>query len=170
MCQRERKRHWVVRRVWPCVLRFCAVDHFILRGRHLWVLKHHSDYVRGKICFKEIVLNTKLNLIHSSFMHLVCKFLIILHFLLYMQYIFIVLPITSFVLILLIIRSVCFSFYFITKVNCWNISNNIYIYIYIISYHIILYIYIYINIIKVRLRSCGCATWFHQIVKILLDF
>ena len=42
-----------------------------------------------------------------------------------MQYIFIVLPITSFVLILLILRFVYCSFYIITKINYWNISINL---------------------------------------------
>ena len=67
MCQRERKRHWVVHRAWPCVLRFRAVDHFILGGKHPQVSKHHSDCVKGKICFKEIVSNTRLDLNYSSF-------------------------------------------------------------------------------------------------------
>ena len=82
LCQRERKRHWVVRRARPCVLRFHVVDHFILGGRRPWVSKHHSDCVRGEICFKEIMSNTRLDLNHSSFMHLVCEFLIICRFLL----------------------------------------------------------------------------------------
>ena len=90
LCQRERKRHWVVRKAWPCVLRFHVADHFILGGRHLWVSKYHSDCVRGEICFKEIVLNTRLDLNDSSFMHLVCEFLTICRFLLkYIQYLFI---------------------------------------------------------------------------------
>ena len=110
LCQRERKRHWVVRRARPCVLCFRAIDHFILGGRRPWVSKYHSDCVRGEICFKEIVSNKRLDLIHSFFMHLVSKFLIILQIsFIYMLYIFIVLPITTFVLILLIIRSVCYS-------------------------------------------------------------
>ena len=92
LCQRERKRHWVVRKARPCVLRFHVADHFILGGRHLWVSKHHSDCVRGEICFKEIVLNTRLDLNDSSFMHLVCEFLTICRFLLkYIQYLFIAL-------------------------------------------------------------------------------
>ena len=90
LCQRERKRHWVVHRVQLCVLRFCAVDHFILGGRRSWVSKHHSVCVRGEICFKKIVSNTRLYLNHSSFTHLVCEFLIIYKFLLiFIQYLFI---------------------------------------------------------------------------------
>ena len=74
----------------PCVLRFHVVNHFILGGICPWVSKHHSDCVRDKICFKEIVSNTRLNMIHSSFIHLVYEFLIICKFLLlYIQYIFI---------------------------------------------------------------------------------
>ena len=91
--QRERKRHWVVRRAQPCVLHFCAVDHFILGGRRPWVSKHRSNCVRGEICFKEIVSNTRLiNLNHLSFKHLVCEFLIISIILFkYIQYLFITL-------------------------------------------------------------------------------
>ena len=92
LCQRERKRHWVVHRTQPCVLQFHVVDHFILRGRRPWVSKHYSDCVRGKICFKEIVSNTRLDLNHSFFMHLVCELLTICRFLLiYIQYLFIAL-------------------------------------------------------------------------------
>ena len=80
LCQRERKRHWVVRRARPCELCFCVVDHFILGGRRPWVSKHHSDCMRVEICFKEIVSNTRLNLNHSFFMHLVYEFLIICRF------------------------------------------------------------------------------------------
>ena len=67
LCQREREKHWVVRRARPCVLRFRAVDHFILGGKHPRVSKHHSDCVKGEICFKEIVSNTRLDLNYSSF-------------------------------------------------------------------------------------------------------
>ena len=81
LCQRERKRHWVVCRVRPCELCFRAVNHFILGGRCPWVSKHHSDCMRGEICFKEIVSNIRLNLNHSFFTHLVYEFLIICRFL-----------------------------------------------------------------------------------------
>ena len=122
--QRERKRHCVVCKARHCVLRFLVVDHFILGGRSLWVSKHHPDYVRGEICFKEIVSNTRLDLNHSSFMHLICEFLIICRFLLiYTVSIYCVCLLHLFVL-LLIFRFVCCFFYFITKVNHWNISNN----------------------------------------------
>ena len=80
LCQRERKRHWVVRKARPCELCFCVVDHFILGGKRPWVSKHHSDCMRVEICFKEIVSNTRLNLNHSFFMHLVYEFLIICRF------------------------------------------------------------------------------------------
>ena len=85
LCQRERKRHWVVRRTRPCELCFCAVDHFILGGRRPWVSKHHSDCMRGEICFKEIVSNTRLNLNHSFFTHLVYEFLIICRFFFFLE-------------------------------------------------------------------------------------
>ena len=67
LCQREKKRHWVVCRTRPCVLRFRAEDHFILGGKRPRVSKHHNDCVRGEICFKEIVSNTRLDLNCSSF-------------------------------------------------------------------------------------------------------
>ena len=118
LCQKERKRHWVVRRAQPCVLRFRVVDHFIPGGRHLWVSKYHSNCVRGEIYFKEIVSNTILDLNHSFFMHLVCEFLIICRFILiYIQYLFIARLPYLFVF-LFIFRSVYCSFCFITKVNC----------------------------------------------------
>ena len=61
------------------------------------------DYVRDEICFKEIVSNTKLDLIQSSFMHLVCEFLIILQIsFIYAVYIY------------------CFVYYFF----CVNITYN----------------------------------------------
>ena len=124
LCQKERKRHWVVRRAQPCVLRFRVVDHFIPGGRHLWVSKYHSNCVRGEIYFKEIVSNTRLDLNHSFFMHLVCEFLIICRFILiYIQYLFIARLPYLFVF-LFIFRFVCCFFCLITKVNCWNISNG----------------------------------------------
>ena len=67
LCQRERKRHWVVHRARPCVLLFRVEDHFILGGKRPRVSKHHSESMRGKICFKEIVSNTRLDLNCSSF-------------------------------------------------------------------------------------------------------
>ena len=46
--------------------------------------------VRDEMCFKEIVSNTRLDLFHSSFTHLICDFIIIWRFLLiYIQYLFI---------------------------------------------------------------------------------
>ena len=117
LCQRERKRHWVVRRARPCLLRFCAVDHFIL-GKSLWASKHHNDCVRGEICFKEIMSNIGLDLNHSFFTHLVCEFLIICRFL-SIYSVFVYFSCLSYLfIVLLIFRSVCCSFWFITKVNC----------------------------------------------------
>ena len=125
LCQRERKRHWVVRRARPCVLRFHAVNHFILGGRRLWVSKYHSDCVMGEICFKEIVSNTRLDLNHLSFTHFVYEFLIICRFLLiYVQYLFIV-----FVYHIYLCYCLCLDLYVFLllnhKVNCWYISNNL---------------------------------------------
>ena len=60
----------------PCVILLCAIDHFILKDRRPWVSKHQK-LCGGEICLKEIVSNTRLDLNHSSFMHLVCKLLII---------------------------------------------------------------------------------------------
>ena len=39
-----------------------------------------TDCVKGEICFKEIVSNIRLDLNHSSFMHLVSELLIICRF------------------------------------------------------------------------------------------
>ena len=105
------------------MFRFRTRDHFILGGRRLWVSKHHSDCVRGEICFKEIVSNTRLDLNHSSFSIWSVNFLIICKFFfIYTVSIYCVCLSHLFVL-LLIFKSICCLFYFITKVNCWNISN-----------------------------------------------
>ena len=74
LCQKERKKHWVVRRARLCVLCLRTVNHFILKGRCLWVSKYHSDCVRGEICFTEIMSNTRLHPNHSSFTHLIGEF------------------------------------------------------------------------------------------------
>ena len=74
LCQKERKKHWVVRRARLCVLCLRTVNHFIMKGICLWVSKHHSDCVRGEICFTEIMSNTRLNPNHSSFTYLICEF------------------------------------------------------------------------------------------------
>ena len=47
-----------------------------------------TDYVRGEICFKEIMLNIRLDLYHSPFTHLVCEFLIILQIFFYIYSIY----------------------------------------------------------------------------------
>ena len=50
-----------------------------------------TNCVRVEIYFKEIVSNTRLDLYHSFFTHLVCEFLIICKLLLiYIQYLFII--------------------------------------------------------------------------------
>ena len=49
------------------MLRFRDVDHFILGSSRPQFSKHHSDCVRGEICFKEIESNTRLDLNCSSF-------------------------------------------------------------------------------------------------------
>ena len=123
MSKRERKRHWVFRKVRPCVLRFHAVNYFILRDIRLWVSKHHSNCVRGEIYFKEIVSNTRLDLNHSFFTHLICEFLIICRFLLICIYTILFLSITS-ICVIAYIWSICCSLLLNHKVNCWNISNT----------------------------------------------
>ena len=124
LCQRERKRHWEVHRARSCVLRFYTIDHFILEGRHPWVSKHHNNCVWGKIYFKEIVSNIRFDLNHSSFTHLVCEFLMICKFLLIYTISIYYVCLSYLFVLLLIFRSVCCSFCFITKVTCWNISNK----------------------------------------------
>ena len=106
------------------MLHFRAVDHFILGGRRSWVSKHHGDCVRGEICFKEIMSNTRLDLNHLSFTHLVCKFLINCRFLLIYKVSIYCFCLSHLFVLLLIFRSVCCSSCFITKVNGWNISNT----------------------------------------------
>ena len=115
LCQRERKRHWVVRRARPCVLRFHVVNYFILGGRRPWVSKHHSDCVRGEICFKEIMSNTRLDLNHSSFTYLICEFLIIYRFL----HIYILLLIITSICVIacIYIYMLLFVFFFFLLVN-----------------------------------------------------
>ena len=98
---------------------------FVLQIILYWEVDVHEsqstiDCVRSNICFKEIVSNTKLDLNHLSFVHLVCEFLIICRFLLiytYTIFIYCFCLLYLFVL-LLIFRFVCSSFCFITKVNC----------------------------------------------------
>ena len=126
MCQRERNMHWVVRRARPCMLRFCAVDYFILRGRRPWVSKHHSDCVRSEICFKEIVSNTRLDLNCLSFHAFSMWVFNYLHISIYIYSVFInCIYLLHLFVLLLILRYVYCSFYFITKVNCWIISKTL---------------------------------------------
>jgi len=70
--------------------------------------------VRGEIYFKEIVSNTRIDLYHSSFTHLVCEFLISLQIYSYI-YIYRYISIYCFYLshlfvLLIIIKSVCYSY------------------------------------------------------------
>ena len=69
--------------------------------------------------------NTRLNLNLSSFMYLVCGFLIICWFLLIYIVYFYCFCLSHLFMLLLIFRSICCSFCFITKVNCWNIYKNL---------------------------------------------
>ena len=80
--------------------------------------------IRGEICFKEIVSNTRLDLNHSSFTHLACEFLIICKYLLIYTISFYYFCLSHLFVLLLIFRSVYCFFYFITKVNCWNIFKK----------------------------------------------
>ena len=126
LSQRERKRHWVVHRAQPCVLHFHVIDHFIRGSRRLWVLKHYIDCVKGEICFKEIVSNTKFDMNYSSFHAFglwVFNYLQI-SFYIYSVFVYCFCLSLLFVL-LLIVRSMFCSFCFITKVNCCNISNSL---------------------------------------------
>ena len=89
LSQRERKRHRVVCRAGilcassPCCKSFYS-------ERQTSTSKSTTNCVRGEICFKEIMSNTRLDLNHSSFTHLICEFLIICRFLfIYIQYLFI---------------------------------------------------------------------------------
>ena len=128
LCQRERKRHWVVCRAQSCVFHFCAVNYFILGGRRSRVSKHHNDCVRGEICFKEIVSNTRLNLNCSSFYALGLWVFNYLQIFLYIYSVFVYsFNLSILFVLLLIVRSVFCSFFFITKVNCCNISNIFFI-------------------------------------------
>ena len=96
---------------------FCFRDvyHFILEGRRLCVSKHHNDYVRDEIYFKEIVSNTRLDLNHLSFTYLVYEFLIIYKFLLTYTVSIYYFYLSHLFVLLFIFRHVCYSFYLITK-------------------------------------------------------
>ena len=84
--------------------------------------------MKGEICIKEIVSNTRFDLNNRSFTHLVYELLIICKFLLIYNIIFIYCFCLSHLFVLLLIfRFVCCFFCFIIKVNCWNISSNCYI-------------------------------------------
>ena len=68
--------------------------------------------------------NIRLDLNHSFFTHLVCEFLIICKFLLIYTVSIFYFCLSHLFVLLLIFRFVYCSFCFITKVNCWNISNK----------------------------------------------
>ena len=126
LCQRKRKRHWVVRRARPFVLRFHVENHFILGGRRPRVSKHHSDCVRGEICFKEIVSNTRFDLNCSSFHAFSLWVFNYLQISIYIYSVFVYCFCLSILFVLLfIVKSVFCSLCFITKINCCNISNNL---------------------------------------------
>ena len=87
---RERKKHKVVCRKRTLCFFFVL---WIILSQEADVRESQSttNCVRGKIYFKEIVSNTRLDLNCLSFTHLVCKLLIICRFLLiYIQYLFVV--------------------------------------------------------------------------------
>ena len=126
LCQRERKRHWIVRRAQPCVLHFRAEDHFILGGRCPRVSRYLSDCVKGEICFKKIVSNTRLDLNCSSFHAFGLWVFNYLQIYIYIYSVFVYCFCLSILFVLLfIVKSAFCSFCIITKLNCCNISNNL---------------------------------------------
>ena len=76
-----------------------------------------TNYVRGEICFKEIVSNTRLDLYYSSFMHLVCEFLIICKFLLIYTVSIYCFCLSHLFVLLFIFRFECCSFLFNHKIK-----------------------------------------------------
>ena len=116
LSQRERKKHSIVRRARTLCASFPCCRSFYSRRQMSVSLK--AGCVRGKICFKEIVSNTKLDPIHSSFTHLACKFIIIWRFLLICTVSIYCFCLLHLFMLLLIFRLVCYSFLLITKVNC----------------------------------------------------
>ena len=121
--QRERKKHSIVCRARTlCASSPCCRSFYSKRQTSVSL---KAGCVRGKICFKEIVSNTRLDLIHWSFTHLVCQFIIIWRFLFIYTVSIYCFCLLHLFMLSLIFRSVCYSFLFITKVNCWNISKNL---------------------------------------------
>ena len=105
---------------------FSCWKSFILGGRRPWVSKHHSDCVRGEICFKEIVSNTRFDLNCSSFHAFSLWVFNYLQIFIYIYSVFVYCFCLSILFVLLfIVKSVFCSFCFITKINCCNISNNL---------------------------------------------
>ena len=115
LSQKEKKKHSIVRRARTlCASSPCCRSFYSRRQS----MSLKVGCVRRKICFNEIVSNTRLDLIHSSFTHLVCQFIIIWRFLfIYTVSIYCFCLLHLFILSL-IFRSVCYSFLLITKVNC----------------------------------------------------
>ena len=75
LSQKEKKKHSIVRRARTlCASSPCCRSFYSRRQS----MSLKVGCVRRKIYFKEIVSNTRLDLIHSFFTHLICKFLIIL--------------------------------------------------------------------------------------------
>ena len=106
LSQRERKRHRVVCRVRTlCACSPCCRSFYDVRGS-----QSTTNCVRGEICFKKIVSNTRLDLIHSSFMQLVCEFLIICKFLLIYTVSIYCFYLSHLFVLLLIIRCMLFLF------------------------------------------------------------
>ena len=67
-----------------------------------------TDCVRSEICFKEMVSNTRLDLNHLSFKHLVCEFLIICRFL----FIYLLLLLITFICVIACIQ-ICMLFFLV---------------------------------------------------------
>ena len=91
--------------------------------------------VRGEICFKEIVSNTRPDLNHLSFTHLVCELLIICRFPFIDMYSISLLFLLSHLFVLLLIFRSIYCFLFINHIG------KLYIYIYIFNYLKVGFIY-----------------------------
>ena len=98
---------------------FFVLQIFLSQEADVYQSQNTTICVRVEIYFKEIVSNTRLDLNHLSFTHLVCKLLIICRFLFKdMQSIYLLFLLSHLFVLLLIFRSICCSFWLITKVNC----------------------------------------------------
>ena len=98
---------------------FFVLQIFLSQEVDVYQSQNTTICVRVEIYFKEIVSNTRLDLNHLSFTHLVCKLLIICRFLFKdMQSIYLLFLLSHLFVLLLIFRSICCSFQLITKVKC----------------------------------------------------